>query len=173
MNKITILTAMSIDGFYVPQKIQKLFGFNTSQYEEVCRDMDAVLTNQSEYKNVREIELDCGKPVYVIRKDRSIVLPGSTTENRLLTIGELHNEGKKNIVIIGNNSELVNILLNKACVDEIVTCLFPVILGKGKRAFSALPGYSVWKVKSRQLYDAGITAIQYYIENKQRYVKTK
>lgn len=161
MNKITILITMSMDGLNVPQKVQKLFNFNTSQYEEVCRNADVVLTNQSEYKNLREIELDCGKPVYVIRKDRSIVLPGSTTENRLLTIEELHNEGKKNIVIIGNNRELVNILLNKASVDEIYTYLFPVILGKGKRTFSALPQYSMWKVKSRVLYDTAITVLHY------------
>lgn len=161
MNKITILITMSIDGLCVPQKIQKLFGFNISQFEEACRNVDAIVTNKSEYKNLREIELDCGKPVYVLRKDGSLVLPDSTTENKPSTIEELQDEGKKNIAIIGNNRELLNILLNKDRVDEIVIYQFPLLLGKGKRPFPALPEHSLWKVKSRQLYDTGITALLY------------
>ena len=77
MSKIRILTTLSIDGFYVPQKWQKPFGFGASQYKNFCQDADAVLINKDEYKNLREIELDCGKPVYAIQKDRSLMLYGN------------------------------------------------------------------------------------------------
>lgn len=85
-------------------------------------------------------------------------------ESRSLTIDQLDNEDKKTIVVVGNNRELTSILLNKSCVDEIVIYQFPLLLGKGKRPFPALPEHSVWKVKSRQLYDTGITALLYIRE---------
>lgn len=158
MNRIRILATLSIDGFYVPQKWQRSFGFDASQYEHFCRDADAVLTDKSEYKNLWEIELDCGIPVYAIQKDCSLVKNG---ESRSLTIDQLENENKKTIVVIGNNRKLTSVLLNKYRVDEIVIYQFPFLLGKGKRPFPALPEHSVWKVKSRQLYDTGITALSY------------
>lgn len=158
MNKIRILATSSIDGFYVPQKLQRSFDFEASQYEHFCRDADAILTENSEYKNLREIELDCGIPVYAIQKDYSLV---KDAESRSLTIDQLQDKEKETIVVVGDNRGLVSVLLNKDCVDEIVIYLFPLILGKGKRAFSALPEYSIWKVKSRQLYDVGITALHY------------
>ena len=158
MNKIRILAILSIDGFFVPQKWQRSFGFDASQYEHFCRDADAVLTDKSEYKNLREIELNCGIPVYAIQKDCSLVRNG---ESRSLIIDQLENEDKKTIVVVGNNRRLTSALLNKACANEIVICLFPLILGKGKRPFPALPEHLVWKVKNRQLYDIGITALFY------------
>lgn len=161
MSKIRILTPLSIDGFYVPQRLQKLFGFGVSQYENLCQDADAVLINKDEYKNLREIEMDCGKPVYAIQKDRSLVLHGGAGENRVMTIEELENKDNKTIVIIGNNRDQTNILLQKNGESEIWVYLFPIVLGKGKRIFPALPEYSLWKVKSRQLYDSGITVICY------------
>lgn len=160
MIKIRILITLSIDGFYVPPKLQKLFGFDALQYKSFCRDADAVLTDKSEYKNLRVIELDYGLPVYVMQNGYS-VLYENNNESRSITIDELENKGKKNIVIIGTNRKLVGFLVNKACVDEIGIYLFPLILGKGKRIFPALPEYSLWKVKSRQLYDSGITALHY------------
>lgn len=161
MNRIRILATLSIDGFYVSQKWQRSFGFDASQYEHFCRDANVVLTDKSEYKNWREIELDCGIPVYAIQKDCLLVKNG---ESRSLTIDQLDNEDKKTIVVVGNNRELTSILLNKSCVDEIVIYQFPLLLGKGKRPFPALPEHSVWKVKSRQLYDTGITALLYIRE---------
>lgn len=160
MIKIKILIALSIDGFYVPQKSQKLFGFDALQYKSFCRGADAVLANKSENKELREIELDYGIPVYVMQNGYS-VLHENDDESRSITIDELENRGKKNIVIIGANRKLIGFLVNKACVDEIGIYLFPLILGKGKRIFPALPEYSLWKVKSRQLYDSGITALHY------------
>lgn len=163
MIKIRILITLSIDGFYVPPKLQKLFEFNALQYKSLCRDADAVLTDKSEYKNLRVIEMDCGLPVYVMQKGCS-VLYENNDESRSVTIDELENKGKKNIVITGNSRELAGVLLNKACTDEIGIYLFPIILRKGKRVLSALSGYSRWKVKSRQLYDSGITALHYVRE---------
>ena len=159
MSKIRIVTTLSIDGFCVPQKLQELFGFNASQYENLCLDADAVLINKDEYMNLREIELDCGMPLYVIQKDCSLM---SDDESRRLTIGDLESEGKKNIVIIGNKPTLIYSLLNNDQLDEISICQFPVILGKGKRIFPALLEYSLWKVKSRQLFDSCITIIHYH-----------
>lgn len=164
MSKIRILTTLSIDGFYVPQKWQKSFGFGASQYKNLCQDADAVLINKDEYKNLREIELDCGKPVYAIQKDRSLMLYGNAGESRSLTIEELENEGKKTMVVIGNNRELINVLVNKGNINEICIYLFPLLLGKGKRVFPASPEYSLWKIKSRQLYDSGITTLHYIRE---------
>lgn len=163
MIKIRILITLSIDGFYVPPKLQKLFEFNALQYKSLCRDADAVLTDKSEYKNLRVMEMDCGLPVYVMQKGCS-VLYENNDESRSVTIDELENKGKKNIVITGNSRELAGVLLNKACTDEIGIYLFPIILRKGKRVLSALSGYSRWKVKSRQLYDSGITALHYVRE---------
>lgn len=163
MIKIRILITLSIDGFYVPPKLQKLFEFNALQYKSFCRDADAVLTDKSEYKNLRVIEMDCGLPVYVMQKGCS-VLYENNDESRSVTIDELENKGKKNIVITGNSRELASVLLNKACTDEIGIYLFPIILRKGKRVLSDLSGYSRWKVKSRQLYDSGITALHYVRE---------
>lgn len=160
MIKIRILITLSIDGFYVPQKSQKLFGFGALQYKSFCRNADAVLTNKSEYKNLREIELDYGIPVYIMQNGYS-VLYENDDESQSITIDELENKGKKNIVIIGSDRKLAGGLVNKVCVDEIGLYLFPLILGKGKRIFPALPEYSLWKVKSRQLYDSGITALHY------------
>lgn len=163
MIKIRILITLSIDGFYVPPRLQKLFEFNALQYKSFYRDADAVLTDKSEYKNLRVIEMDCGLPVYVMQKGCS-VLYENNDESRSVTIDELENKGKKNIVITGNSQELASVLLNKAYTDEIGIYLFPIILRKGKRVLSALSGYSRWKVKSRQLYDSGITALHYVRE---------
>lgn len=161
MRKIRILAAMSMDGFYVSLKeSQRLYNFNIQEYAEFCQEADAVLTTVSEYKKIREIELTHGKPVYISLQDTSLTLEKETTGNSLLTIEELQKDGKENIFIMGNCRKLINSLLNKNRVDEIYTILFPVILGKGKRIFSALP-FSLWKVKSRQLLDSGINIIQY------------
>lgn len=150
-----------MDSFYVSLKeSQRLYNFNIPEYAEFCQEADAVLTTVSEYKKIREIELTHGKPVYMIKQNTSLTLEKETTGNNPLTIEELQNDGKENILIIGNCRNLINSLLNKNQVDEIDIVLFPVILGKGKRIFSALP-FSLWKVKSRQLSDLGITAIQY------------
>lgn len=158
MNKIRILVTLSIDGFYVPQKWQRSLGFDASQYEHFCHDADAVLTGKREYKKLREIELNCGVPVYAIQKDGSLI---RADESRSLAIDLLENEDKKTIMIISNNRKQVSILLKKCPVNEIVICLFPFILGKGKRAFLTLREYSLWKVKSRQVYDTGITVLFY------------
>lgn len=161
MRKIRILAAMSMDGFYIPLKeSQRLCNFDVSEYAEFCREADAVLTTVTEYKKMREIELTHGKPVYMIKEDTSLALEKETTGNNPLTIEELQKSGKENILITGNCRNLISSLLNKNRVDEINTILFPVILGRGKRIFSTLP-LSLWKVKSRQLSDLGITAIQY------------
>lgn len=161
MRKIRILITTSIDGLHVPLKLQQLCNFNISACEELFRDIGAVVTTPGEYKTLWEIEFDHGKPVYICKKDTSLVWKNGTTENKSLSIQDLQKQGKDTILILGNNRALITSLLNDNRINEIILCIFPVILGKGKRTFSALPE-SLWKVKSRQLLDCGTTAIHYY-----------
>ena len=166
MRKIRILAAMSIDGLHVPLKIQQLCNFHITACEDLYRDTGTVLTTAGQYKAFREIELNYGKPVYICKKDTSLVCKDGITGNKPLTIQELEKQGGDAILILGNSRELITTLLNNNRVDEIILCIFPVILGKGKRIFPALPDYSLWKIKKRQLHDSGMTVIHFYIQHR-------
>ena len=150
---------MSIDGFYVPLKLQQQYGFESSECECIYRDVDVIVTNASGYSKLRTIELSFGKSVYIIKKDMTLTSHSNKTENKPLTIEELEERNNGVTLIVGNDRKLISSLFHKSWIDEITICLFPVLLGKGKRLFPSLLNRSKWNVKGRQLYDSGITAI--------------
>lgn len=73
MRTIRILATLSIDGFYVPLKLQQQYNFDSSEYENCYRSADVILTNISGLKDLREIELKLGNPAYKIQKDMHAV----------------------------------------------------------------------------------------------------
>lgn len=161
MRKIRILAALSMDGFYVPLKLQQQYNF-IPEYKDFYKNADIILTNIGGLKDLQAIELDFGKPAYKIEKDMSLASTCNPLEKKPLSIEELRNGNNGVTLITGDNRKLINSLFLKGWVDEIDICLFPVLLFKGKRLFPALPEYSAWNVKRHQLYDSGITAIHYY-----------
>lgn len=161
MSKIKILATLSIDGFYVPLDSQRLLGFNTPEYEELCQDAEGILINSSGYKELQGMELSLGKSVYKIKRDRLL----QSSDNKFLSFSELTKKVNELIIIAGNNQRLLNYLIGQSLVKELVVCVFPVILGRGKRLFPPLSDKIIWKVTKRQIFDSGITTI-YYKYNK-------
>lgn len=159
--KIQFFAALSMDGFYMPLDMQQLCGFNSSEYESLYQDADVILINRSEYKNFQKRKIDFKKPIYVISKGMLLTSQNCLEENKYLTVQQLKREVNGNISVIVNIPKLINRFLHENLIDEMVICIFPVLLGKGKRLFPTLSDKMIWKVKKYQFFGSGTTTVCY------------
>lgn len=161
MPTISLFLVSSMDGFYLPLDLQCFYGFDVAEYENLYCDAGIILTTPGGYTELSEKVISQKKQVYKVSKDMSLIPYNKELTNVFTTIDELKKVGKKNVLVIGNDNKLNSYLFSKDWVDEIIVCTFPILLGKGQRAFPALPAKKSWSVKGHKLFDTGLTVIFY------------
>lgn len=161
MGTIRVFIVSSVDGFYLPLDLQRFYGFDDLEYQNLYRGADIILTNSGRYAKLEYNELNRRKQMYRVTKDMSLLPYDKKKPNELDTIEQIKEVKKKNVLVIGNDNNLNSYLFGKNWVDEIIICLFPVTLGKGRRSFPVSDDKKSWDIKGRQLFKEGLTMIFY------------
>lgn len=161
MGTISMFLVSSIDGFYLPLDLQCFYGFDVAEYENLYCDAGIILTTPGGYTELSKEVIRQKKQVYKVSKEMSLVPYNKEFTNVFTTIDQLKKVGKKKVLVIGNDNKLNGYLFSMDWVDEIIVCTFPILLGKGQRAFPVLPKRKSWSVKGHKLFDRGLTVIFY------------
>lgn len=161
MGAIRLFLVSSMDGFYLPLNLQRLYGFEVADYENLYQDANIILTTLGGYAKLEDKEFNKKKRMYKVNKDMSLLPYGNTSTEDLMTIEQIKEVKKGNVLVIGNDNKLNSYLFEKNWVDEIILCQFPVMLGKGRRSFPTFADNRCWDVKGYQFFEKGITMIIY------------
>lgn len=161
MGTIRVFIISSIDGFYLPLDLQRFYGLGDSDYQNLYRDADIILTNSGRYAKLEHNELNRKKQMYRVTKDMSLLPYDKKKPHELTVIDQIKEVKKGNVLVIGNDNNLNSYLFSKNWVDEIIVCQFPVTLGKGRRSFPVFDDKRSWDIKGRQLFKEGVTMIFY------------
>ena len=161
MKIVRVFIVSSIDGFYLPLDLQRFYGFDDLDYQNLYRDADIILTNSGRYAKLKHNELNRKKQMYRVTKDMSLHPYDKKKPHELTVIDQIKEVKKGNVLVIGNDNNLNSYLFSKNWVDEIIVCQFPVTLGKGRRSFPVFDDKRSWDIKGRQLFKEGLTMIFY------------
>lgn len=166
MGAIRVFIVSSIDGFYLPLDLQRFYGFDDLEYQNLYRDADIILTNSGRYAKLEHEKTHRKQQMYKVAKNMALLSCNKENIYGLTSLEQLKEVEKRDVLVIGNDNKLNSYLFSKKWVDEIIVCLFPVTLGKGRRSFPAYVDQKSWITKGRQLYNEGLTMIFYRSDEK-------
>lgn len=86
-------------------------------------------------------------------------------------VGSLKKEEGKNIFCDGG-AEIVNLLLSKKLIDEIILSVIPVLVGGGVKLFqTGIPEQALEFISSKS-YDSGLVQVHYRMKGKEKDIDT-
>ena len=109
MRKIRILAALSIDGFYVPLKLQESYGIAFSEYDSFYKDVNFILKDMDGYQELQKSEENFeGKVILVIGNNRKLIsyllLRNLITDITVCTFPVWLGKGKRLFPVISNQN---------------------------------------------------------------------
>ena len=69
-------------------------------------------------------------------------------------------ETGKDIWLVGGG-EIISLLLAENLIDEMLLCIFPVMLGNGIPLFPPSPALSKWQLEEQRSFPSGVTMLTY------------
>ncbi|MEQ9414066.1 MAG: dihydrofolate reductase family protein [Cyclobacteriaceae bacterium] len=171
MRKIILNVAMSLDGLIEGPNGEFDWCFTDQDYRmtNFLERIDAVLYGRKSY----EVMMKEGKGKNPFDSKQSFVvssvLSGHTdytliNGDVLQKVKELKNSTGNDIWLFGG-AELTASLMQAKLVDELMLAVHPIILGKGKPLFNALPCRVLTKLIASKPYSSGLVAMHYSLNN--------
>ncbi len=173
MRKISLFIAMSLDGYIAKPnndlsflKLVEKEGEDYG-YAKFTDTIDTLIVGRKTYDYVlQEIGLshyDNGqRDVYVITRTerpqagRTIFYTGNITE----LVKQLKSEKGKNIYCDGG-AEVINELLKRDLIDELIISVIPVLIGNGTRLFKDNRPEQILEFTEAKTFDTGLIQLHY------------
>ncbi|MCX7810281.1 MAG: dihydrofolate reductase family protein [Leptospiraceae bacterium] len=168
--KVILYIAMSLDGYIakpnddlsflsIVEKVGEDYG-----YSELLSQVDTIILGRKTYDWVMQLgELPYkDKNVYIItrtfrpNKGKIVFYSGNLTE----LIHNLKIQNEKNILCEGG-AEIVNELLRKDLIDELIISIIPILVGKGIRLFDENRPEQLLKLISVKTFESGLIQLHY------------
>jgi dihydrofolate reductase len=169
--KVILYISMSLDGYIakpnddlsflsIVEKVEEDYG-----YSELLSQVDTIILGRKTYdwviKQVGELPYK-DKNVYIItktfrpNKGKIVFYSGNLTE----LIHNLKIQNQKNILCEGG-AEIVNELLRKDLIDELIISIIPILVGKGIRLFDENRPEQKLKLISVKTFESGLIQLHY------------
>ena len=173
MRKLIIYIATSLDG-YIAKPNDNLSFLKLVEkegedygYAEFTATIDTIILGRKTYdwvlKEIGSSHYDNGdRNVYVITRTekpnvgKTIFYTGDLTE----LVKQLKSQNGKNIYCDGG-AEIINELLKKDLIDELIISVIPVLLGNGARLFKDNRPEQMLELVSTKTFETGLTQIHY------------
>lgn len=173
MRKISLFIAMSLDG-YIAKPNDDLGFLNLVEkegedygYAAFIDQIDTIIIGRKTYdyvlKNIGATHYDNGKrDVYVITKTarpqvgRTVFYTGDLGE----LVGRLKSGKGKNIYCDGG-AEVINELLQRDLIDELILSVVPILLGDGVRLFKDGRPEQALRFRTAKTFDTGLVQLHY------------
>ena len=168
--KVILYIAMSLDGYIakpnddlsflsIVEKVGEDYG-----YSELLSQVDTIILGRKTYDWVMQVgELPYkDKNVYIItktlrpNKGKIVFYSGNLTE----LIHNLKIQNQKNILCEGG-AEIVNELLRKDLIDELIISIIPILVGKGIRLFDENRPEQLLKLISVKTFESALIQLHY------------
>jgi dihydrofolate reductase len=168
--KVILYISMSLDGYIakpnddlsflsIVEKVEEDYG-----YSELLSQVDTIILGRKTYDWVMQLgELPYkDKNVYIItktfrpNKGKIVFYSGNLTE----LIHNLKIQNEKNILCEGG-TEIVNELLRKDLIDELIISIIPILVGKGIRLFDENRPEQKLKLISVKTFESGLIQLHY------------
>lgn len=158
---------MSLDGLIEGPQGEFDWCFTDQDYgmTDFLESIDAVLYGRKSYEILMKMGPNpfANKQTFVVSK----TLSGSAdytllNDDVIEKVKEMKSSGGKNIWLFGG-AELMTSLIEAQLVDELMLAIHPIILGKGKALFDALPGRLSTKLIGSKVYSSGLVSTHYRI----------
>ena len=168
--KVILYIAMSLDGYIakpnddlsflsIVEKVGEDYG-----YSELLSQVDTIILGRKTYDWVMQLgELPYkDKNVYIITKtfrpNKGKIVFYSSNLTELIHNLKIQNE--KNILCEGG-AEIVNELLRKDLIDELIISIIPILVGKGIRLFDENRPEQKLKLISVKTFETGLIQLHY------------
>lgn len=160
MRTIRLFITQSIDGFSVPYERQLVFDPELAEHKKYYQEAIVVLTSKTNYRFLTG--------VFGVTADKIIYTDEFVTSSGNIDVSNIENSirsfiknRKGYIAVFVEDKALVAHLLNAKLVYSLSVCVLPLLLGKGKQGFPNLSNESEWHIRSREIFDSGMTITVY------------
>ncbi|KDN54034.1 dihydrofolate reductase family protein [Flavobacterium seoulense] len=173
MRKLALFIATSVDGYIAKPnddlsflKLVEKEGEDYG-YAEFTATIDTIIIGRKTYdyvvKEIGVSHYDNGqRDVYVITREQKPQVGRTTFYSGDLTelVNRLKQEKGKNIYCDGG-AEIINELLQRDLIDELIISVIPILLGKGTRLFKDDRPEQLLEFVTAKTFDTGLTQLHY------------
>lgn len=173
MRKLALFIATSLDGYIAKPnddlsflKLVEKEGEDYG-YAEFTATIDTIIIGRKTYdyvvKEIGVSHYDNGqRDVYVITREEKPQVGRTTFYSGDLTelVNRLKQEKGKNIYCDGG-AEIINELLQRDLIDELIISVIPILLGKGTRLFKDDRPEQLLEFVTAKTFDTGLTQLHY------------
>jgi dihydrofolate reductase len=174
MSKIQLYIASSIDGYIAKEddsidwltELPNPNGIDHG-YHDFISNVDTVIMGRKTYDEILGFGVEwpyANCKSYVVSKNEDYQIK---TENTSLissihesTIKGLKKDSTKNIWIIGGG-ELITHFMNINAIDEMMICIIPIVIGKGKQLFPNQPKETNFILQKSEVFETGAVMLTY------------
>lgn len=160
---------MSLDGLIEGPNGEFDWCFTDQDYgmTDFLASIDAVLYGRKSY----EVMMKEGKGKNPFSNKQTFVVSNTLSDHSdyillkgdvIQKIKEIKSSEGKNIWLFGG-AELMTSLIEAHLVDELMLAVHPIILGKGKALFDALPGRLSTKLIGSKVYSSGLVSTHHRV----------
>lgn len=169
--KVIVFIAMSIDGFIAAQNDNLDFLSIVEQegedygYNEFHNSVDTVIMGRKTYDKILSFNVPfphSNKQCYILTNNKvlqskSVVYYSSNIET---LITQLKGQPGKNIFVDGG-AQIVQLLLQKQLIDELIISIIPTILGNGVMLFGSNTPQQLFTLVQTKSYTKGLVQLHY------------
>ena len=170
MRKLILNVAVSADGFIEGPNGEYDWCFNDQDYglEDFYQNIDTIFFGRKSYELMLTIDKNPfpDKKKYVFsttmkNDDDKITL---INENIYEELNKLKDEPGKNIWLFGG-AKLLETLMNKGFVDELMLSVHPIILGSGKPLFQNIDKRILLALTEAKTFSSGLVQLFYKVQH--------
>lgn len=169
--KVIVFIAMSIDGFIAAENDNLDFLSIVEQegedygYNKFHNSVDTVIMGRKTYDKVLSFGVPfphSNKQCYILTNNKTLQssLVKYYTDNVETLIAQLKRQSGKNIFVDGG-AQIVQLLLQKQLIDELIISIIPTILGNGIKLFSTNTPQQLFTQVQAKSYTKGLVQLHY------------
>lgn len=169
--KVIVFIATSIDGFIAAENDNLDFLSIVEQegedygYSEFHNSIDTVIMGRKTYDKVLSFNVPfphSSKQCYILTNNKALEsqLVQYYSEDVETLIAQLKKQSGKNIFIDGG-AQIVQLLLQKQLIDELIISVIPTIIGNGVKLFGSTTPQQLFTLVQAKSFTKGLVQLHY------------
>ena len=173
MTPLKLYIATSLDGYIATAdgSVEWLDAYQSDEedygYHRFYDSVDTLLMGGNTYRAILGFGCDwpyAGKQTWVLSRSIQAATSGQfgiISRDTLTFVRQLKSlETGKDIWLVGGG-EIISLLLAENLIDEMLLCIFPVMLGNGIPLFPPSSALSKWQLEEQRSFPSGATMLTY------------
>lgn len=173
MRPLKLYIATSLDGYIATAdgSVEWLDAYQSDEedygYHRFYDSVDTLLMGGNTYRAILGFGCDwpyAGKQTWVLSRSIQAATSGQfgiISRDTLTFVRQLKSlETGKDIWLVGGG-EIISLLLAENLIDEMLLCIFPVMLGNGIPLFPPSSALSKWQLEEQRSFPSGATMLTY------------